>query len=147
MPQWFIQPVHYVMDVGKWEGLGNQEFFGPVKWHRADRWVPFGAQNTWNGYARIQNIKHTFDCTGCINHRCICFLCTRALEGGFRTHTLGGGGAGSSTKLIKLLSTKYAPPLRCKKCHCNCKARMISVCKKCFISYVPLCPTDSQHCK
>jgi hypothetical protein len=25
---------------------GIREFFGPVKWHRADKQVPFGAQKT-----------------------------------------------------------------------------------------------------
>jgi len=35
--------IHYE---GKWEGVGpwNREFLGPVKWHRADRRVAFGAQ-------------------------------------------------------------------------------------------------------
>ncbi len=27
---------------GRGMGLGNQEFLGPVKWHRTDRRVPFG---------------------------------------------------------------------------------------------------------
>ncbi len=31
---------------GKWEGAGPWKFLGPVKWHRADRRVPFGAQKT-----------------------------------------------------------------------------------------------------
>ncbi len=39
-----------------------ESFLGPVKWHRADRRVPLGAQKTptcpSNGYARIQNIMH-----------------------------------------------------------------------------------------
>ncbi len=47
-------PVRAVFDVlqihyeGKWEGVGpwNREFFGPVKWHQADRRVPIGAQKT-----------------------------------------------------------------------------------------------------
>jgi hypothetical protein len=51
-------------------GPGNREFFGPMKWHRADRGVPIWAQKTRdfqgpapptcasNGNARIQNIIH-----------------------------------------------------------------------------------------
>jgi hypothetical protein len=35
--------IHYL---GKWEGIGPWKFLGPVKWHRADRQVPFGAQKT-----------------------------------------------------------------------------------------------------
>ncbi len=43
---------------GGW-ALEIESFLGPVKWHQADRRVPFGAQKTQdNGYARIQNIMH-----------------------------------------------------------------------------------------
>jgi len=54
---------------GSW-ALEFESFLGPVKWHRADRRAPFGAQKTRefqgptpptcpsNGYARIQNIMH-----------------------------------------------------------------------------------------
>ncbi len=45
---------------GGW-ALEFSSFLGPVKWHRADRRVPFGAQpptSPSNGYARIQNIMH-----------------------------------------------------------------------------------------
>ncbi len=63
-------PMHNVLDAcipitrGSWRGLG------PVKWHRADRRVPFGAKklensraqppptSPSNGYACIQNIMH-----------------------------------------------------------------------------------------
>jgi hypothetical protein len=46
-------PVHYVLErayplrgqVGGW-ALEIESFMGPVKWHRADRRVPFGAQKT-----------------------------------------------------------------------------------------------------
>jgi hypothetical protein len=31
---------------GRGLGPGNREFLGPVKWHRADRRVTFGAQKT-----------------------------------------------------------------------------------------------------
>ncbi len=31
---------------GRGLGPGNRAFLGPVKWHRADRRVPFGAQKT-----------------------------------------------------------------------------------------------------
>ncbi len=31
---------------GGW-ALEIESFLGPVKWHRADRRVPFGAQKTW----------------------------------------------------------------------------------------------------
>jgi hypothetical protein len=40
---------------GGW-ALEFESFLGPVKWHRANRLVPFGAQSY--GYARIQNIMH-----------------------------------------------------------------------------------------
>jgi hypothetical protein len=48
-------PVHNVLDAcisitrasGRGLGPGYREFFmGPVKWHQADRRVPFGAQKT-----------------------------------------------------------------------------------------------------
>ncbi len=47
-------PVHNVFDAcryitwasGKGLGPGNGKFLGPVKWHRAVRRVPFGAQKT-----------------------------------------------------------------------------------------------------
>jgi hypothetical protein len=48
-------PVHNAFDAGsihyegKWEGgwaLDIESFLGPVKWHRADGRVPFGAQKT-----------------------------------------------------------------------------------------------------
>jgi hypothetical protein len=57
-------------EVGGGWALEFERFFGPVKWHRADRRVPFGAQklensraqipptSSSNGYARIQNIMH-----------------------------------------------------------------------------------------
>jgi len=46
--------VHNVLDAhihykGKWEGgwaLEFESFLGPVKWERANRRVPFGAQKT-----------------------------------------------------------------------------------------------------
>jgi hypothetical protein len=45
-------PVHNVLDAcisitkgsGRGLGPGFESFFGPVKWHRADRRVPFGAR-------------------------------------------------------------------------------------------------------
>jgi hypothetical protein len=54
---------------GGW-ALEFESFLSPVKWHQADRRVPFGAQKLKisraqplptcpsNGYARIQNIMH-----------------------------------------------------------------------------------------
>jgi hypothetical protein len=39
---------------GGW-ALGMETFLGPVKWHRADRQVPFGAQN---GCCHIKSITH-----------------------------------------------------------------------------------------
>jgi hypothetical protein len=51
---------------GGW-ALEFESFLGPVKWHQADRQVPFVAQKT----------------------------CMRAHEGGFRAYTEGGGGAGA----------------------------------------------------
>ncbi len=57
-------------EVGGGWALEFESFLGSVKWHRANRWEPFGAQKTWNsraqpfptslsnGYARIQNIMH-----------------------------------------------------------------------------------------
>ena len=53
--------IHYV---GKWEGVGPWKwrvftFLGPVKWHRADRRVPFGAHYTvytlWTGHSRFSS--------------------------------------------------------------------------------------------
>jgi hypothetical protein len=55
--------------VGEGWALELENFLGPVKWHRDDRRVPFGAQKTRDiqgptpshlphGYARIQNIMH-----------------------------------------------------------------------------------------
>jgi hypothetical protein len=59
-------------EVGGGWALEFESFLGPVKWHRADRRVPFGAQKTQefqgltpsrtslsNGYACIQNIVHS----------------------------------------------------------------------------------------
>ncbi len=47
-------------EVGGGWALEFSSFLGPVKWHPAVRWVPFGAQPPptfpSNGYARIQNI-------------------------------------------------------------------------------------------
>ncbi len=44
-------------DVGGGWTLEFESFLGPVKWHWADRGVPFRAQKTpGNGYARTQNI-------------------------------------------------------------------------------------------
>jgi hypothetical protein len=69
-------------EVGGGWALEFESFLGPVKWHRADRRVPFGAQKTrdfqcqyfpppptspCNGSTRIK--KH--DVRGRINHRCI----------------------------------------------------------------------------
>jgi hypothetical protein len=54
---------------GGW-ALEIESFLGPVKWHRADRRVPLGAQKTRWFYAQ------------------------EAHKGGFRAHTVGGGGAG-----------------------------------------------------
>ncbi len=71
-------PVHNVLDAcisimrasGRGLGPGSREFLGPVKWHRADRRGPVGAQKfkisrtqpaptcSSNGYAHIQNIMH-----------------------------------------------------------------------------------------
>jgi hypothetical protein len=52
-------PVHNVLYVGPgmfWGlGPGIRKFLGPVKWHRVDKRVPFGAQKN----------------PSCINHRCI----------------------------------------------------------------------------
>ncbi len=42
---------------GGW-ALEIESFLGPVKWHRADRRVPFGAQKICNVSARIKNITH-----------------------------------------------------------------------------------------
>ena len=44
-------------EVGGGWALEFPSFLGPVKWERAHRRVPFGAQKR-NGYARIQNIMH-----------------------------------------------------------------------------------------
>ena len=40
---------------GGW-ALEIESFLDPVKWHQADRQVPFGAQKTRDGHACIQNI-------------------------------------------------------------------------------------------
>ncbi len=42
---------------GGW-ALEMESFLGPVKWHRADRRVPLGAQKTPPNYKNIKNITH-----------------------------------------------------------------------------------------
>ena len=73
--------------------LEIESFLGPVKWHRDDKRVPFGAQKTptcpSNGYARIRNIMHR--AVYIIGAQVV--LCTKDI--GFRAHTEGGGGAGA----------------------------------------------------
>jgi hypothetical protein len=44
-----LRPASITRASGRGLGPGNREFLGPVKWHRADRRVPFGAQKT-RGY-------------------------------------------------------------------------------------------------
>ncbi len=50
---------------GGW-ALEFESFLGPVKWHRADRRVPFGAQKTREFQAQPEHYA-----PGCIYHRCI----------------------------------------------------------------------------
>jgi hypothetical protein len=54
--------VHNVLDacisITRGGGPGIREFFGPVKWHRADWRVPLGAQKT-----RVMHASKTL-CTG-----------------------------------------------------------------------------------
>jgi hypothetical protein len=38
--------IHYVGKAGGGWALEFESFLGPVKWHRADRRMPFGAQKT-----------------------------------------------------------------------------------------------------
>ncbi len=46
-------------EVGGGWALEFPSFLGPVKWHRADRRVPFGAPTSpSNVYPRLQNIMH-----------------------------------------------------------------------------------------
>ncbi len=57
-------------EVGGGWVLEFESFLGPVKWHRAELWVPFGPKKLENSraqppptsprnvYARIQNIMH-----------------------------------------------------------------------------------------
>ncbi len=59
----YTAPTHNVLGAcisitrGSGRGLGHgiREFLGPVKWHRADRRVPFGAQKTpsWGGRVEL----------------------------------------------------------------------------------------------
>ncbi len=39
-----------------WGWALKNEFLGPVKWHRADMQVPFGAQNTWDPLAQVMDL-------------------------------------------------------------------------------------------
>jgi hypothetical protein len=65
----WVRPAPLQRQVGGGWALEIESFLGPVKWHRANRRVPFGAQKTCpsNGSARIKN--HYV--LGHINHRCI----------------------------------------------------------------------------
>jgi hypothetical protein len=81
-----MRPAPLQRQVGGGWGLEIERFLGPVKWHRADRGMPFGAQKLEisraqppptcqsNGSAGIKN--HFV--SGLKNHRCIGGLCTRA---------------------------------------------------------------------
>ncbi len=60
----FYSPVHNVLDAcisitrasGRGWALEFERFLGPVKWHRADRRVPFGAQKTHKKLWRSNSI-------------------------------------------------------------------------------------------
>jgi hypothetical protein len=60
---WALKPPSAIR--GKWEKVGPwksrvfwaleiESFLGPVKWHRADRRVPFGAQKALHAHRAVQ---------------------------------------------------------------------------------------------
>jgi hypothetical protein len=59
-------------------GLGNPDFLGPLKWHRANRQVPYGAQKS----PKSLHQKHYAQ--GRINYRCIGGCIYKSPWGGFR---------------------------------------------------------------
>jgi hypothetical protein len=111
-------------EVGGGWALEFSSFLGPVKWHGANRRVPFGAQKLENstspnnGYACIQNIMHRS--IGCFLHTSPLVTLTGCILGRSRAHTVGGwrsrnlitllGPLRETRKLITLLHPSYSPP-------------------------------------
>ncbi len=81
-------------EVGGGWALELPSFLGPVKWHRADRRVPFGAQ------VMDMHASKTL-CTGhrCFMHTSPLVTLTGCILGRSRAHTVGGGGAGELKEL------------------------------------------------
>jgi hypothetical protein len=73
---------------GGW-ALEIESYLGPVKWHRADRRVPFGAPKVRDMHASKTLCKGLYKSEV---HRW--FYAKEAHKGAFRAHTVGGGGAG-----------------------------------------------------
>jgi hypothetical protein len=75
---------------GGW-ALKIESFLGPVKWHRADRRVPFGSRKTLP-VAQVMDMHASKTlCTELYKskvHRW--FYAQEAHKGGFRAHTVGG---------------------------------------------------------
>jgi hypothetical protein len=58
---------------GRGLGPGNQDFSGPVKWHQADRQVPFGAKKVEISRANSLPLAQVMDaaCIKTIMHRAV----------------------------------------------------------------------------
>jgi hypothetical protein len=56
-----MRPASITMESGRRLGPGNLEFLGPVKWHRADRRVPFEAQlEIFSWIAELSTNQHSY---------------------------------------------------------------------------------------
>ncbi len=88
---------------GGW-ALEFASFLGPVKWHRADWRVPFGAQKTREWIC--MHPKHYAQ--GCINHKCIGGFMHKSPQGRFQGPYLEGWRSRCIKELVH--PARAAPP-------------------------------------
>jgi hypothetical protein len=106
--------IHYE---GQWEGEGpgNPDFFGPLKFYRALRRMPFGAQNSLNfqGPTPSHRPKYRFACIKSITYRTVSIrgpqvvLCTWASRA--QSSTLEDYRSGRLTILTNVYNCKDCP--------------------------------------
>ncbi len=111
---------------GRGLGPGNWEFSGPVKWHRTDWRVPFGAKKVEISRAQPPPTCPSNGCCphqnhyaqGRINYRCIVGFMYKSprvtLKGvsyiGFRAHTIPPVQLSNITTLVRFSNIALLPP-------------------------------------
>jgi hypothetical protein len=106
----WMRPYPLRGQVGGGWALVFESFLGPVKWHRNDRRVPFGAQKT-------QEFQ------GCINHRCIGGFMHNSPQGRFQSPYWRGWRSRCIKELYRP-ARAASPPLHNFKVH-NMRLRCI----------------------